>query len=86
MSNSIELACSRRSANALTNSVMHSSTSARARSSLHTEFLESKLRDECRDTSRQKQVYKADGGGLPKTETVYPLVPARARLRAWSMR
>jgi GNAT superfamily N-acetyltransferase len=38
-------------------------------------FLESKLRDEGRDASRQKQVYKADGGGLPKTETVYALLP-----------
>jgi hypothetical protein len=38
-------------------------------------LLKSKLGDECRDASRQKQLYKADDGGLPKTETVYPLVP-----------
>jgi hypothetical protein len=37
--------------------------------------LRAKLRDEGRDASCQKQVYKADGGGLPKTETVCPLVP-----------
>jgi hypothetical protein len=38
-------------------------------------FLESQLGDECRDSSSQEQVYKADGRGLSKTETVSPLVP-----------
>jgi predicted amidohydrolase len=38
-------------------------------------YLRAKLRDEGRGAPCQKQVYKANGGGLPKTETVCPLVP-----------